>query len=112
MDPCHHAKEIRVHCKFDMHLLTDYLDWNFVRKNLILIRFDWMLINPNIYKDTHLAQSVLTSSLGSPMGLSGRIGRVGGWAHLDLVMHPYAWRKPEENSKTSCRFCLFGKLRA
>ena len=42
-------------------------------------------------------------SLGSPMGLSGRIGWVGGWAHLDLVMHPYAWRKPEENSKTSCR---------
>ena len=62
LDPFHQAKEIRVHCKFDMHLLTVYLDWNFVRKNLILIRFDWMLINPNIYKDTHLAQSVLTSA--------------------------------------------------
>ena len=30
-------KEVRVHCKFDMHLLIDYPDWNFVRKNFDLI---------------------------------------------------------------------------
>ena len=58
------------------------------------------------YSDTHLAQSVLTSSLGLPMGLSGRIGWVGGWDPVSLVMHPYARRKPEEKSKPFAVFCF------